>query len=330
MINTQASDKAIRDQAVAWLLRLRDEPGNVASQQAFAEWLAVNPAHRLAYQQVEKHWAWMQPLQTESFRARDAALCYRPPKRRPLWRRMAVYATAASVLLGVGLALFSSQGWYGLPHTYSTGKGQRQTIVLSDGSTLELNTETEMQVRFNHFQRHVELVRGEAFFNVVHNSERPFQVHVDKLNILDIGTAFNVYKQAEQVNIAVQEGMVDIQTGNASKQLSAGQQVSYTDAEGFMPVASADMDVATAWRQGQLLFRGRRLIEVLAEIGRYHAAQIRLTDPKLANLRVNGSFPTAQLETMLNAVVTLLPVKVKRISQQEIVLEAVSAGEKKQ
>ena len=322
MTRPPTTNQALRDQALAWLLRLRDAPVDAGLQQAFAAWLAADPAHQQAYRQAQAHWDWMEPFKTQAFRARDQALLYRPPSRQPVWRSLAWFATAAVLLLGLGLALFSPQGWYGLRYTYATGKGQLLTVALEDGSCIELNTDSEVQVHFNHHRRQLELVRGEAFFTAAHNPARPFRVHAGHISIEDIGTAFDVYKQANQVSVAVQEGEVVIETQVDRRQLSAGQQLAYSDNGGFIDAGQTDIASATAWRQGLLVFRGRRLDEVMAEIGRYHDVQIHLPDPKLAELRVNGSFRTDQLDNMLNAVATLLPVTVKRITPREIVLEA--------
>lgn len=322
MTNHPDCTQAQLDQAVAWLLRLRDAPGNSAARREFADWLAADPAHPVAYRQIERQWAWMEPFKQQTFKAREDALRYRPPSRKPHWRGWLSYGAAAVVLIGVGLALFSPQGLYGLPRSYSVGKGQRQTIALADGSSLELNTDSEVRVFFNRRERHVDLVRGEAFFNVKHDAERPFTVHVGNVSVHDIGTAFDVYRQSGQVSVVVQEGMVAMEGAGERKELTAGQQLAFSSDGRFVAQPQADIAAATAWRQGQLLFRGRRLIEVMAEIGRYHDVQIRLPDPKLAELRVNGSFRTDQLDSMLNAVATLLPVSVKRIGEREIVLEA--------
>ncbi|PKD39299.1 FecR family protein [Methylomonas sp. EFPC1] len=321
----QSCSQATREQAISWLLRLRDAPGNPQIRQEFADWLAADPLHGQAYQQVEAQWAWMEPFKQQAFLARNEALRYRPPTRRPVWLRWASYSAAAIVLLGVGLALFSPQGWYGFPHSYGTGKGQRQTLTLADGSSLELNTDTEVRVHFNRRQRHVDLVRGEAFFNVTHDAERPFTVHVGNVSVRDIGTAFDVYKQSDRVSVAVQDGLVEMTGQGSSRELHAGHQLAYSHDQRFVEALQSDIATVTAWRQGQLIFRGRPLGEALAEIGRYHDVQIRLPDPKLAELRVNGSFRTEQLDNMLNAVAMLLPVKVKHVGEREIVLEAASS-----
>ena len=198
----------MRDQAIAWLLRLRDKPSDNEVRQAFSDWLAADPAHRIAYRQAEAQWAWMEPFKEQSFPARDEALRYRLPARQPLWRKLASYSAAAAVLLGVGFALFSPGD--GTAATSAQAKDSGKPLRFRTAPVWNLNTDTEVQVRINYHRRHVELVRGEAFFNVAHHPERPFDVHAGNVDIRDIGTAFDVYKQADQVSVAVQEGVVEI------------------------------------------------------------------------------------------------------------------------
>lgn len=317
-------NQALLDQAIAWLLRVREVPNDGDIQRAFSDWLAADPSHRLAYRQAEAQWAWLEQFKGASFPAREEALRYRPKAGPAVWRKPAAFSAAAALLLGIGLGLFSPQGWYGLPHSYSVAKGQRQTVALPDGSSLEMNTDTEVRVRFNRGQRRVELLRGEAFFNVVHDAKRPFNVRVGDVGIYDIGTAFDVYKQPDRVSVTVLEGEVELDNRTERRPLTAGQQLSIGNDLRFAAVEQTDIAAATAWRQGLLVFRGRPLAEVLAEIGRYHEVRIRLPDPKLAELRVNGSFRTGQLDNMLNAVATLLPIAVKHVGEREIVLEAVA------
>ncbi|AEG01274.1 FecR family protein [Methylomonas methanica] len=321
MSDKPSYDQNALNQALAWLLRLRDDPDNAELRQELADWIADDAANRSAFRKAEQQWEWMEQFKAQSFKARDHALRYRPSthQRRP---KPAAYAVAAVLLAGIGLALFSPQGLIGLPQHYSVGTGQRQTITLSDGSALELNTGSRVKVRFNRYRRLVEIEQGEAFFNVKHDEDRPFVVQAAEVSVTDMGTAFDVYKQAERVNVVVTEGAVEIETRHEVRELKAGGQIAVDQLQHFIQPDDADIAAATAWRQGLLVFRGRRLGEVLAEIGRYHEVQIRLPDPKLADLKVNGSFPTAGLDKLLNAVTALLPVEIKRLSETEILLQA--------
>jgi transmembrane sensor len=312
--------ESVREQAVAWLLRFRSDTFSDKDREDFNRWLAENPLHPKAFRTLTEQWQWLNQFKTVSFPARKAALNYRKClSHTPLWR----YAAAAAVLLSSLYAAFSADGWMGLPYTYATAKGERQTIMLADGSRVELNTGTEVRVHYNHRRRYVELLRGEAFFTVQHNAERPFEVAAGHGVIRDLGTEFNVYRRTDRVEVAVQEGRVAVDSRGERRELSAGQQIAYHDDGHFTAAVRQSMVSATAWRKGLLLFQGIRLDEALTEIGRYHDTAIGLPNEDLAKMRVNGTFRTGELDAMLNAVGALLPVKARRVGPREIVLEAV-------
>lgn len=317
-MKTSFIPERVREQAVDWLLRSRSDTFTAKDRADLDAWLEEHPLHARAYLNVTEHWQWLDRFNTASFPAREAALSYRKrPAAKPLWR----YAAAAMVVLSTAYATFSADGWLGLAHTYRTATGERQTITLADGSRIELNTGTEVRVRFNHDRRRVDLLHGEAFFIVRHDVARPFEVAAGSGTVRDIGTAFNVYVRPEQVAVTVQEGSVSVATSESRRELTAGQQIAYRDSR-FVPTDGPSAASATAWRQGLLLFQGQRLDAALAEIGRYHDVAIRVPDPELAGLRVNGTFRTGELKAMLDAVGTLLTVKVRRIGEREIVVEA--------
>lgn len=295
---------------------MRSENCTAADRHAFEAWLAESPSHRQAYEAVQVQWQWMEQFKTINFPARDAALRYRGRSRKQLF----IYSVAATVLLALGLTAFTPDGWLGVSQTYIAEKGDRKTITLADGSNLDLNTESEVRVHFNHWRRTVELIKGEAFFTVSHDAERPFEVNAGSGRIRDIGTAFEVYKKPDQIVVAVQEGLVEIQA-LTKRELTAGQQLAFNDMGEFQDVQDQDVAALTAWRQGQLIFRNRRLGDVLAEVGRYHDTSIRLQNETLRGLRISGTFHTTELNNTLNAIATLLPVKVDYIGSHEIVLK---------
>lgn len=89
-------DQSKLDQALAWLLRVRDNPDDAEIRQALSEWLTSNDAHHLAYRQAQAQWAWMEHFKEQRFRARDEALRYRPPGRYPTRERRAVYGATCA------------------------------------------------------------------------------------------------------------------------------------------------------------------------------------------------------------------------------------------
>lgn len=314
---------ALRKQAVDWWFITQSEHCTDQDRQALAAWLAENASHQHAYQTVQTHWQLLQPLKNKDFPARDASLRYRPKAQRPIW----AYAAAASLLLALGLSAFNADGWLGVSDTYLAQKGERKTITLADNSKLELNTESEVRVHYDHWRRQVEVIRGEAFFTVVHNADRPFEVQSAKGRIRDIGTAFNVYRQANQTLVAVQEGVVEVQA-RTNVELTVGQRIAYNEIGEWLKQPDQDLMDLTAWRKGQMAFHNSRLADVLLEISRYHDKVITLQDPALAELKVSGVFYTDKLNDLLNAIATIVPVRVEQIGTQEIVLKPAGKGNK--
>jgi len=319
---TPPSSDAAHTQAIDWLLRICSDNCTETERRAFDAWLEENTSHRQAYEAAQAQWQWMEQFKSMDFPARDEALRYR--KKPP--RRMLKYSAAASLLLALGLTAFMPNGgWLGMPHTYMAEKGERQTIALADGSSIELNTDSEVRVHFNHWRRNVEMVKGEAFFTVSHDAERPFEVHAANGRIRDIGTAFDIYIKPEQVIVAVQEGIVEVQA-SGKRELTAGQQLAFNGNGEFQAVQGQDVESLIAWRQGNLVFRDRRLDDVLAEVGRYHDTRIRLQNESLSKLRVSGTFHTAELDSTLKAIATILPVNIDRIGEHEIVLKSAASS----
>lgn len=314
---TMPPDETLRNQAIDWLLRMRPGPCSPTERQEFERWLAKSPQHRQAFEEVERYWEWMEPFKGLPFNARDEALQYTHRPRRQLL----VYATAALLLLCAGLSLYWLQMGFLFPKTYQVATGARQTFMLADGTGMELNTGSVARVQVNPWQRQVELVQGEAFFNVAHDG-RPFQVNAGNGTIRDIGTAFDVYRKPGQVLVAVQSGMVEVETETHGRlRLNAGQEAAYMENGELLAVEEQEIDSLTAWRRGQLMFRDRRLDDVLAEIGRYHDKPIRLQDNTLAGLRISGTFPTDRLDSLLNAIASILPVQIERLGNEGIVLK---------
>jgi len=320
---TPPSPDSVHAQAVDWLLRIRSENCTETERHAFNIWLEESASHRQAYETAQAQWDWMEPFKAMNFPARDAALRYRGKSPRRLFK----YSAAASLLLALGLSAFMPNGWLGVPHSYIAEKGGYQTIKLADGSSIELNTESEVRVHFNRWRRSVDMIKGEAFFTVAHDAERPFEVRAGSGRIRDIGTAFEVYIKPEQVIVAVQDGIVEVQTGG-KRELMAGQQLAFNNSGEFQPLQGQDVAGLTAWRQGNLVFRNRRLDDVLTEVGRYHDTRVRLQNESLGKLRVSGTFHTAELGDTLNAIAAILPVNIDHVGTHEIVLKSATSNDR--
>lgn len=306
-------------QAVAWVLRLRAATCSAQDRQQFVEWLSQHPEHSRLYAHYDAQWQQLERFKNADFPVRDAALAYRPKLRRHKIGIGIGLAMAASLLLAV--TGFNPDGWYGSQMRYTVALGQHQTIVLADGSQMDLNSNTDVKVHFSRWRRSVELLHGEAFFQVAHQSQREFSVTAANGRIVDIGTAFDVYLKTDKVLVAVQKGKVRVDAKN-SLELKENQWLAYNSHGDFVSIATESVENLTAWRQGQLVFNSLPLDDVLAELSRYHHQQVRLDSSVLGKLKVSGRFRIGQFDSALNTIAATLPVIIQRPDADTVILKS--------
>lgn len=310
----------LREEASRWVTLLHSGTATPAQRQAFARWLAESESHRRIYREMETFWqdlgAWRQDFEPQLAAAQRYFV--RAQRRRRLLRPG--LALAASVLL---LVIASPLWRLWLDNgVYRTAKGEQAHVELSDGTVIDLNTDSEVEVAYRRSGRRVTLARGEAFFTVVHDPEHPFQVEAADGVIRDIGTRFNVYREDDRVTVTVLEGEVGIGNAHApaTQILRPGMQSAYRQ-DGFIGSPRlVETGTATAWREGRLVFRSRPLDEVLMQLSRYHTVDLTLDDVSLKSLKVSGSFPTADLDLALNTIAAGLPVRVVRRGAEKVIL----------
>jgi len=306
----QHATDSVREQAAEWFARVQDAPRDAGLQAKLDAWLAVDPLHREEYQQLARLW------QATDFipRQRLEALCQPEPVRQLPRRRLLRQALAASVAV-VALGL----GWSGwkyqqLNHqdTLQTAFGERRQVELPDGSHLDLNGATELQVDFSPGRRHIVLRAGEAMFSVAHDSSRPFVVDTAQGSVTVTGTRFDVRQDPAATRVAVEQGSVRVQgKGTALAQLGAGQG-SHIDEQGNVAAPyTVNASALTAWRQGKLVFDNATLADVVSEVSRYRTQPLRVAPGKVAQLRVSSTFSTDDTDALLRALPSILPVAIK-------------------
>lgn len=292
-----------------WLVRRQSEDRSAEDDRAFEAWLAASAEHRRAYADIEALWSGLDRYKSRSFPLRDAARAYRPPPPRPVLR---YWAVGLALSLTVALVVLLAPRWWNdnLETVHRTARGERQTIMLADGSQVELNTDTELRVRINSEIRSVWLARGEALFTVTHDSGRPFEVMSGNGRIRDLGTRFDVYHGPDRVSVTVLEGRVQITTDRSNATLlGAGHKVAYTPNGQLSAVSKADLAALTAWREGRLVFHRQTLAEAVAQMARYHAVEFVFEDPTLATLKISGTFKTEDLRLFVSTLEATYPLK---------------------
>ena len=329
-----ASLRAIAEQAAEWYLRMEEE-GNasLAERRLFVTWLKASPAHIEEFMRVRAMHAQLAGVDAESLPDADellvvvesnvVALASEPIGGESLaakkTRRPMVWVAAASitaVLFAIGFAtlrLVSPPA--DLDNRYTTALGEQRSILLSDGSVVELNTQSQLNVYYTDAIRLVELVAGEAVFDVAEDPARPFRVDAGTAIVEAVGTRFNVYRQNAQTVVTVVEGRVAISqpqpSVNASRaqgpgaiaelpviELAPGNQATVSAVGRISAPATVDTRKATAWTERRLVFDGDTLATVARELNRYNRQQLTISDPTLAQRTISGVFKANDPHTL--------------------------------
>ncbi|MXP41141.1 hypothetical protein GRI75_05710 [Altererythrobacter soli] len=218
------------------------------------------------------------------------------------------------------------------PVRYASALGERRGVALADGSVVTLNTASTMEVAYGGDAREVRLLSGQARFDVAPDRERPFVVLAGNRRITAVGTRFDVRVGSDgEVKVVLLQGRVRVEPVRQSgierllSPLSAdtlrpGEQL-VASQTGQVSVVTADLEKATSWQQGQLVFRDDPLAEAIAEMNRYSEAKIVALDPAIGDLRVSGVFRTDRQDNFLAALAAFYPVEAERQTAGMIALK---------
>ncbi len=319
------STTPLPETASEWFARLRSDVCTEVDRAAFAAWLVADPAHRGEYQRIEALWQRMARVDISDF-PQWQPLASAAPARPPRLRVAQAWplAIAAVLVMVVGLVWW----WQSVPRTlhYATALGERNNVTLADGTVLELNTATELVVRYTNHLRAITLQRGEVYLEVTHNPERPLVVKAGAGEVRVLGTRFIVHRAPTTVTASVIAGLVQVSSGfgdapSATRQLRAGERLSYSDTGHQSRRQPVDVDALLAWRRGELIFHDRPLTEVTEELQRYHPSRIRVLDARLRRARVSGVFKIGDVQPILTALAVTLGAKVNWVGDDAYLAE---------
>jgi transmembrane sensor len=316
--------EAIEAAAANWLAR-RDRGFTALEAADFARWRAADPRHEAAAAELELVWGALDDL-SAPIEAGSPAAPAATPRRQALVRWWPAWGLAAALAIVAGAAL-----WRGNPSTveppahYATAVGKQHTHTLSDGTTVQLNTDSALRVQFTAGERRVVLERGEAFFHVAKNPARPFVVAADGTETRVLGTQFAVRRRPRETEVLVAEGRVAFAAkGRAGAELSANQRALLAEGSDGRPhVETLEVAVVNrlrAWQAARLEFKDTPLRVAVAEMNRYHTRQLVLNDPALEQQGVGGEHAAFNQAGFLNFLETSLGIVVVRQNADEIVL----------
>lgn len=294
--------------AARWVVRVDRDGENPGLRAELQAWLAGDRRRVGAYARAEAAWTHMD-------RASVLAFGDMPQRASPsLVRRRGVIAGFGALAASLAAAVVAPRL---LSRRYDTALGEIRRVPMSDGSVAAINTDSVVEIAMRPRLRAVKLERGEAWFAVAKDPERPFVVESGPVRVRAVGTAFSVRKREGGSDVLVTEGVVEVWTQGdtrAPRRVAAGQRV-FAENDGGVPgspSADADLGRQLAWRDGQIVLDGQTLAEAAAEFNRYNDRKIVVADPRLANERFVGWFRTNDPEGFAEAVATTFKGDVTR------------------
>ncbi|WP_084437768.1 FecR family protein [Shinella sp. HZN7] len=308
MTKTVTSDRTtqnIEAEARAWFIDLLQAPTE-RKRIAFETWQKADPAHAEAFRTIALAWeAAEQPGKRLAEAEADELAVYLramdgEKSRTRTTRRLSGLALVLLCLLSAAIWLERPHLFQDLAADYVSPRGERASIRLADGSIVLLDADSALAEDFTAGERRVRLLRGAAFFDVVHNAEKPFVVAAGEGEVRVLGTLFDVRLFDGRAVVTLANGSVSVTAGpdRAKALLKPGEQVAFDDA-GLAAVESVNIEDSLAWRNGRFVFYRARLADVVREIERYRPGRIVIASTALANERVTGSFPLDDTDAAL-------------------------------
>ena len=338
----------IAEEAADWAVAHDRDELNPAEKRDFADWLLESPRHveellvavslftRLDAVDIEKKIPAFSeaveiiPLPQERS---PEAVAGSPPLQRVAgvfgfmrrdWLAGAGVGLAAAFAVAALLAILPF-----LPNatpggvSFETRLGEQRSFPLDDGSILHLNTQSEIDVRFDENTRTIELKKGEAMFEVAHNPNRPFRVIAGDTIAEAVGTKFNVHLEPEFTSVSVLEGKVavdrsektvfptiDARTDQAAAPvqhladgrvlITAGERADVVVEEKSIRVTDTDVEAVTSWKKRRLVFVSDSLADMAEEFNRYNRVRVVVNDSQLAAKKFSGVFAADDIGSLIS------------------------------
>jgi transmembrane sensor len=367
---------SVMEDAIGWFDDLRH--ATPVDNEAFTTWLMRSPTHVEAFLTIAalhgglaaasaSNRVWLESLVAEA-QSNVVPLdggCdnLRPPVSSVLrqahraWPRPALVALVLlTVLAGLVIGIWPIGGSDGVAH-YATAVGEQRTLVLDDGSLLQLNTNTTVTVRYSSGAREIVLLSGEALFNVRKDPARPFRVQSGQVWVEAIGTRFNVYRKVEETRVTVIEGRVAVDspgarasgrtaagpggqtsdrghagtddTINTAVELAAGEQLAIRrDGTIAEQTVAVDTQRTIAWMQRRVAFDNDTLAKVASELNRYNRDQLIIDDETLRQRRISGVFTVSDPQSFAEVLASMTPIQFEKRADGSVrIVRAESAAE---
>ena len=334
-MNKSAFNSSIAEQAAEWVVKLDEGDMSPESHEKLLHWLRKSPIHVNEfiqtcvlfdatefidkYKQIGTEVAQNEVVKLPSFRNENSDIrdkTFAKPRQM-----MGIAASVVFVILSV-LLFNSSEPQVEQPKdSYVTKLGEQRSIVLDDGSLINMNTLSSIEIDYSANFRDIYLLDGEAFFTVAHDPNRPLRVWSGNTVTQAIGTEFNVRKSNSSTTVTVLSGKVSVTDKDMGKLVAdksrifatAGEEVTSTIPGKFLKQQEINLEKRLSWKERKLIFSGEPLIVVISEFNRYNKTQLTVSSNEAAQLSISGIFSTTKPDSFIEFLRTSDELTVSRL-----------------
>ena len=348
-------------ESCAWIAQIETRELTPEDLKAFREWIQRTPRHASEIRRLAMLSSDLNVL-TEMAGPLEHAARQSQPTAKKRWRRgwlrpagVLVALAAAAVLAGGAFLRVTAPSAPVGPVMVATAIGDYEDSVLADGTGLQLNSDSQVEIDFTAEERTVRLLKGEAFFEVAHDPARPFVVYVRDKYVWAVGTAFGVRLLEDDFEVTVTHGRVALaetaappalgdnapaaieveavaDTRLATAQpiiLRAGQSVvlsSFEDPPPIVDMTERELMRKLSWQENLLEFFETPLAEVISEVSRHTTMQIEIADSELKSLEFGGIFRTGDTDALLDALAASYEIEIEYVSDNAVRLKRRTNG----
>lgn len=313
-------DDNIDEQAVAWFIRLRADNVSQEEKEAFMQWLSLTDEHLRAFNEICDMWGDADLLKSLTNNAQQYGIAPTFKGKKKSAKRN-IMPLALMICVICFLVLFEPLTIF-IKADYSSTLGERKTIQLDDGSTAILNTDSAIASNMQNGERSVELLKGEAFFHVKPNIERPFLVKAKYSTTRVLGTRFFVHHQNNGDEIKVLSGRVEVSEKQNTRPpviLRDLEAITISDTILSQP-QKLNSALSTSWINGFLAYNNETLENVVNNINRYHTGMIFFKDNSLRQLKINGRLSIREPRAMLTVLQQTMNIRITYLTDWLIII----------
>jgi transmembrane sensor len=318
--HTGSESMSAHDAAAFWLVQ-RDRGIVLQDDSRFTAWLAASQSHLQAWNNAVALWESFENNTDPLLEAmRQDALAARRRPGQALYLGAIAAIIAITMIAGVvswriyGAKLTSEEITQLVPSdakpNFVSAATSPATFALPDGSLVTLDANAALAVRYDAQHRAVRLLRGQAYFHIVHDSARPFTADAGGSVISDLGTDFNILMNDRSLSVTLINGSVAVATqGAIARTLQPGQKLQTAPGQAYR-ITAVDLASVVAWRTGYIEFHDEPLEKTIAQINQYGGAPARITDPLIRDMRVSGRFRSGDPARFARALAEIYPLRI--------------------